>query len=75
MYFLFMFVLIPAVLIYASLKAENKIINLLIVIGGVCGVLVSAITAVFSYMHRIPEYNFFSNFVYYVLRLTISPLL
>lgn len=69
-----MFVLIPAVLIYASLKAENKIINLLIVIGGVCGVLVSAITAVFSYMHRIPEYNFFSNFVYYVLRIYGLPM-
>ena len=69
-----MFALIPAVLIYTCIKAGNRFVNFVVLCGALCGVLVSACTAVFSYMHRIPEYAFFSNFIYFFLKLYFLPM-
>lgn len=40
----------------------------MVFIGALAGILVSGGTAVFSYMHRVPEYSFVSNFLYYTLK-------
>lgn len=73
--YLFMFILIPAILVYEFLKAQNKMVLLLIIAGTLTGILVSTLTAVFTYLHRVPEYSFASNFVYYLLSFYALPVL
>ena len=72
---LFMFILIPAILVYECLRAENKLVLLLSLCGMVTGILVSACTAVFTYLHRVPDYGFGSNFVYYLLSFYALPVI
>lgn len=74
MYLIFMFALIPAVLTYTCIKAGNRFVNLIVLCGGLSGILVSACTAFFSYMHRIPEYSFMSNFLYFFLKFYFVPM-
>lgn len=46
----------------------------MVFIGALAGILVSGGTAVLSYMHRVPEYSFMSNFFYYLLKEYVLPL-
>lgn len=75
MYLIFMFALIPVVLLYTCIKAGNRFVNLVVLIGVFIGILVSACTAVFSYMHRIPEYAFLPNFLYFFLKFYFVPMI
>lgn len=68
-----MFILIPAILVYECLKAEDKVVLLLIIAGSLSGVLVSLCTAVFTYLHRVPEYSFLPNFLYFLLKFYALP--
>ncbi len=73
--FLFMILLFPTVLAFCCVHSNKKIYGFLISLGAFTGVLVSGFTAAFSYMHRIPEYSFVSNFFYYFLKEYALPLI
>lgn len=73
--YLFMFIIIPAILVYSCIRAENKIVLLLSLAGAFTGVLVSICTALFTYLHRVPDYNLFSNFFYYLLTFYALPMI
>lgn len=73
--FLFLILLFPTVLCFCALHSNKKIYPFIMGFGAFCGVIVTACTALFSYMHRIPEYSFFSNFVYFSLKEYVLPLI
>lgn len=73
--FLFMIMLIPAVLVFCGIRAGDKTEVAVTVSGAVTGVLVSLLVAAFSFRHRIPEYSFAANFLYYAAEEYIVPLL
>lgn len=73
--FLFMVLLFPTVLAFCCVHSDKKIYGFLIACGAFLGILVSGFTAAFSYMHRIPEYSFFSNFFYYFFKQYALPLI
>ena len=60
--FAFMVLLFPIVLGFCCAHSTKRIYGFLIAIGAFTGIVVSGCTAVFSYMHRVPEYSFASNF-------------
>lgn len=72
--FAFMVLLFPIVLGFCCAHSTKRIYGFLIAIGAFTGIVVSGCTAVFSYMHRIPEYSFASNFFYFFLKEYFLPM-
>lgn len=70
-----MVLLFPVVLGFCCAHSNKRIYGFLIFLGVFAGILVSGCTAVFSYMHRIPEYSFPSNFIYFLLKEYCLPLI
>lgn len=73
--FLFMILLFPTVLGFCAAHSDKKIYGFMIALGAVSGIAVCACSAVFSYMHRIPQYSLVINFFYYFLKIYALPLL
>lgn len=72
--FAFMVLLFPIVLGFCCAHSTKRIYGFLIAIGALTGIVVSGCTAVFSYMHRVPEYSFASNFFYFLLKEYLLPM-
>ena len=73
MYF-FLMLLIPCVLGFYCIKSKDKAVVPVCVFGAVLSIIVCICTALFSFLHRIPEYSFSSNFSYFAMREYIFPL-
>ena len=73
--FLFMLVLLPAVLFYCCLRSTDKSVISVAMTGAVSGVFVSACTALFTYLHRIPELSFAGNTFYYFFKEYFIPVI
>ena len=71
--FLFMILLFPAVLGFYWVRTSETKIRTLIFTGFLIGVFVDIFMALFTYLHRIPEYNFISNMLYFSLKNYILP--
>ncbi len=71
--FLFMLLLFPAVLGFYWIRTSETRIRTLIFTGFLIGVFVDIFMALFTYLHRIPEYNFISNMLYFSLKNYILP--
>ncbi len=69
-----MIVLIPSVLVFYCMKARDRALVSVAAAGMVSGLFVCVCTALFTFLHRIPEYSFGSNFAYYAAREYILPL-
>lgn len=72
--FLFLILLFPTVLCFCCFHSTKKIYGFLVAAGAFLGILASGCTALFSYMHRIPEFSLCSNFFYYFLKEYALPL-
>lgn len=72
--FLFLILLFPTVLCFCCFHSTKKIYGFLVASGAFLGILASGCTALFSYMHRIPEFSVCSNFFYYFLKEYVLPL-
>lgn len=72
---LFMLILIPAVLVFCGIRADDKTVVSVAAAGAVAGVLVSFVSALFSFRHRIPDFSFASNFFYYAAEEYVLPLI
>ncbi len=66
--FLFMILLFPAVLGFYWVRTSETKIRTLIFTGFLTGVIIDIFIALFSYLHRIPEYNYISNLLYFFLK-------
>lgn len=66
--FLFLILLFPTVLCFCCFHSTKKIYGFLVAAGAFLGIFASGCTALFSYMHRIPEFSLCSNFFYYFLK-------
>lgn len=73
--FLFLILLFPTVLCFCCFHSTKKIYGFLVAAGAFLGILASGATALFSYMHRIPEFSVCSNFFYYFLKEYVLPLI
>ena len=71
--FLFMILLFPAVLGFYWVRTSETKIRTLIFTGFLIGVFVDIFMALFTYLHRTPEYNFISNMLYFSLKNYILP--
>ena len=71
--YLFMMLLIPLVLVFYCIKTSDKAVIPVCIFGGIVSIVVCICTALFAFLHRIPEYSFASNFSYYSLREYILP--
>lgn len=69
-----MMILIPSTLIFFCMKEKDKAFIPVGFSGILVGVFVCIMTSLFSFLHRIPEYSFSSNFTYYFFREYILPL-
>lgn len=73
--FLFLILLFPTALYFCCSHSSKKIYGFLVATGAFLGILASGGTALFSYMHRIPEFSVVSNFFYYFLKEYVLPLI
>ncbi len=72
--FLFLILLFPTVLYFCCSHSSKRIYGFLVAAGTFLGILASGGTALFSYMHRIPEFSVASNFFYYFFKEYVLPL-
>lgn len=63
-----MILLFPAVLGFYWVRTSETKIRTLIFTGFLTGVIIDIFIALFSYLHRIPEYNYISNLLYFFLK-------
>lgn len=73
--FLFLILLFPTALYFCCSHSTKKIYGFLVATGAFLGIFASGATALFSYMHRIPEFSVASNFFYYFLKEYVLPLI
>lgn len=73
--FLFLILLFPTVLTFCCAHSAKKIYGFIVAVGAFAGIIASAGTALFAYMHRIPEYSVSSNFFYYFLKEYAFPMI
>lgn len=69
-----MLILIPSILIFCCIRSRDNTISP-VVVGTFVGVCVCMFIAFFSFKHRIPEYSFGINFLYYALIEYVLPLI
>lgn len=70
-----MLILIPAVLVFCGIRADDKAVVPVAMTGAAAGVLVSFASALFSFRHRIPAFSFASNFFFYTAEEYVLPLI
>lgn len=71
--FLFMFVLLPMALLYCCLRSSDKSVIGVALTGALSGVFVCGALALFTYLHRIPQFSFIGNTLYVLLKEYIIP--
>lgn len=72
---LFLLLLFPVSLVlYFTFTKEKKYL-LVVYMGFITGVLVCAVRFIFSYPHRLIPDSFIQNYIYYLVKLTILPML
>ncbi len=70
---LFTLFLIPCVSLLFLLNSGDKAYRGVFAGGVISGVVVTICTFIFSFLHRVPEYSFASNFSYYAMREYVLP--
>ena len=72
---LFTLFLIPCVTLLYLANSSDKAYRVVFLSGFLSGLLVTICTFIFSFLHRVPEYSFSSNFSYYAIREYVFPLI
>jgi len=72
---LFLLLLLPLSVVLFFINKKEKKYSLVIYLGFITGIIVCAISFIFSYPHRIIPDSFLQNYLYYFFKLTVLPLL